>query len=144
MTDSKGEVGEVIALEDNRLVVKLQRNEACAKCRACTAGLESKEMIIKAINECNGKIGDNVEIALDSADFFRATLIMYGIPFVMFMIGIFAGYYGALRLGVSYAELTGMVLGVLLVVISYGVIHTQEKHFKATKYIPKAINVIKH
>ncbi len=140
---SKGEVGEVIAIEDGRLVIKLQRNEACAKCRACTAGIESKEMIIKAINDCGGTVGDMVEIALDSADFYRATIIMYGIPFIAFIIGIFAGYYSALKFNFPYAEIVGIVLGFLLVIITYGIIHTQEHRFKKNNYVPKAINVVK-
>lgn len=137
------EIGEVIGRENDRLVVKLQRTEACAKCRACTAGLESKDMIIKAVNRCNGNIGDKVEIELDSVDFFKATLIMYGIPFVAFIVGIFLGYYGMVHFDMKGAELGGIILGVVLVVLTYGIIHTQEWRFKKDNYIPKAVNVVK-
>lgn len=136
------EVGEVIGFENNKLVVKLERTEACAKCRACTAGFDKKEMLIRAENLCNGKIGDKVEVALDSVDFYKATMIMYGIPFVMFMIGIFGGYYGAIKLGVSYAELIGIGLGLILVVITYFIIHSQEHRFKKANYVPKAVNIV--
>lgn len=137
------EVGEVIGLEDKKLVIKLHRTEACAKCRACTAGFDDKEMLIKAQNLCDAKIGDCVEIALDSADFYKATLIMYGIPFVMFMLGIFGGYYGAIKFGVGVPELVGIAAGVVLVIITYLVIHTQEDRFKKGNYVPKAINIVK-
>ncbi len=140
---NKGEVGEVIAIEDNRLVIKLQRNEACAKCRACTAGIEGKEMIIKAINECGGTVGDRVEIALDSADFYKATMIMYGIPFIAFLIGVFGGYYSALYFEIPYAEVIGIAAGFIMIIITYGIIHTQEHRFKKNNYVPKAINVVK-
>lgn len=140
---NKGEVGEVIDIEDNRLVIKLHRNEACAKCKACTAGIDGKEMIIKAINDCGGTIGDKVEIALDSANFYKATLIMYGIPFIAFLIGVFGGYYSALYFEIDYAEVIGIAAGFFLVIIAYGIIHTQEHRFKKTSYVPKAINVVK-
>lgn len=138
-----GEVGEVVGREGNRLVVRMQRTEACAKCRACTAGLESKDMIIKALNMCQGNIGDKVEIVLDNSNFMKATLIMYGIPFVAFMLGVFGGYYGALEYGFNSPELVGIALGIILVVITYLIIRTQEYRFKEGGYIPKAINVVK-
>lgn len=134
------EVGEVIGFEGDKLVVKMERTEACAKCKACTAGFDKKEMLIKAVNLCEGNIGDKVEIALDSVDFYKATMIMYGIPFVMFMAGIFVGYYGAVRFALPYAELIGIALGIVLVVITYFVIHSQEHRFKKGNYIPKAVN----
>lgn len=138
-----GEVGEVVGREANRLVVKMQRTDACAKCRACTAGLESKDMIIKAVNMCGGNIGDKVEVVLDNSNFMKATLIMYGIPFIAFMIGVFAGYYGAIKFAFGSPELVGIGLGIVLVIIVYLIIRTQEYRFKEGGYIPKAINVVK-
>lgn len=139
-----GEVGEVIAIEDDKAVIKMQRTEACAKCRACTSGMESKEMIIKAVNICGAVVGDNVEIMLDSADFFRATLIMYGIPFIAFLAGVFGGYYGAVKFNIEYAELVGIGLGIVFVLAAYGIIHTQEYRFKTGGYVPKAMNVVEN
>ncbi len=138
-----GEIGEVVGKEADRLVVKMKRTEACAKCRACSAGLESKDMIIKAVNMCGGNIGDKVEVVLDNSNFMKAAVIMYGIPFVAFMTGIFAGYYGALRYSIGSPELVGIVLGIVLVVITYISIRTQEYRFKKGGYIPKAINVVR-
>lgn len=137
-----GEIGEVIGIENGRLVVKMQRTEACAKCRACTAGLKKEDMIIQAENMCGAGVGNKVDVVLDNADFMRATLIMYGIPFAAFMLGVFAGYYGSLRLGTGYNELWGIALGTVLVVISYGIIHTQEDRFKKNNYVPKAVKVV--
>jgi sigma-E factor negative regulatory protein RseC len=138
-----GEVGEVIGTEGNRLVVKMVRKEACAKCRACTAGLKSEDMVIKAVNLCDGKVGDKVEVMLDNADFMRAALIMYGIPFIAFMIGVVAGYYGADALGLAYREYIGIGLGFVLVVAAYLGIRSQEKRFSRGNYVPKAVNIVK-
>lgn len=137
-----GEIGEVIGTENNQLIVKMQRTEACAKCRACSAGMKTEEMIIKANNMCNATIGNKVDIVIDNADFMRATLIMYGIPFVTFMIGVFAGYYGAINLGINNGELIGIGIGIILVIITYLIIHSQENRFKKANYIPKAIYII--
>lgn len=137
-----GEVGEVIGKENNQLVVKMQRTEACAKCRACSAGMKKEDMIIKAENMCNATVGNKVDIVLDNANFMKATLIMYGIPFAAFMIGIFGGYYGAINIGIKNSELIAIFAGILLVVITYFIIHTQEKKFKNGNFIPKAIKIV--
>lgn len=137
-----GEVGEVIGKENNRLIIRMQRTEACAKCRACTAGMKKEDMIIKAENMCNAEIGNKVDVIIDNANFMKATLIMYGIPFIAFMIGIFVGYYGADKYGINNGELIGIGLGLILVVVTYLIIHTQEKKFRTEGFIPKAINIV--
>lgn len=137
-----GEVGEVINKEGSRLVVKMERTEACAKCRACSAGMKKEDMIIKAENLCNADVGNKVDIVLDNANFMKATLIMYGIPFAAFMLGVFGGYYGAGELGIKNGELIGIILGIALVIITYVIIHTQEDKFKNDGYVPKAIKIV--
>ncbi len=138
-----GEVGQVVDIENNKVVVVLERKEACAKCRACSAGLKSEEMRIKAVNMCQAKIGDNVEIVLESADFIKAVFIMYGFPFILFLVGVFAGYYGSLSLNMSNNELIGFILGMVLVIAAYLIIKSQEKRWRKANYIPKAINIVK-
>lgn len=137
-----GEVGEVIGKESGKLIVRMERKEACAKCRACTAGMKKEDMIIRAENVCNAEVGNKVDIVLDNADFMKATLIMYGIPFVAFMVGIFGGYYGALKMGINNSEVVGVVAGIVLVIVTYLIIHSQENRFKKGNFVPKALKVV--
>ncbi len=142
MDNILGEVGEVINIEGKKLVVKMERKEACAKCRACTAGMKKEDMLIRAENMCSADIGDKVDVVLDNSNFMKATLIMYGIPLVAFLIGVFSGYYGALEMGIKNGELIGIALGVILVLVSYAIIHSQEHRFKEGGFTPKAIKVV--
>ncbi len=135
------EIGEVIENENNKVVVRLERTEACAKCRACSVGMKSEEMLIKAENLCNAKTGDFVEIALEEVDFIKAVCIMYGFPFIMFLIGVFGGYYGCLKLGIAGAEYIGFGLGLVFVFIAYVIIRSQEGRLKKGNYIPKAVAI---
>ena len=135
------EIGEVIQIENDNAVVVLERKEACAKCRACSAGMKSEEMLIRAENICSAKVGDKVEIALEETDFIKAVLIMYGFPFIMFMVGLLGGYYGCLNAGINNAELIGFIAGLVLVAVSYGLIKSQENRWRSGNYIPKAIAV---
>lgn len=137
------EIGQVIEKKDNnRLVIKLQRQEACAKCRACTAGMKSDEMILEAENLCNAEIGDNVDLALEETDFMKAVFIMYGIPFLCFIAGLFGAYFALVHFNVPNAEIISFFVGIGLVVVSYLIIHTFEPHFKKDNYVPKAINIV--
>ncbi len=135
------EIGKVIDIENDKVVVSLERKEACAKCRACSAGMKAEEMLIRAENICSAQVGDKVEIALEETDFIKAVLIMYGFPFVMFMIGLMGGYYGCLSANIPNPELLGFVLGLVLVAVSYALIKSQENRWRSGNYVPKAIAV---
>jgi hypothetical protein len=60
----------------------------------------------------------------------------------MFMIGIFGGYFVSLKMGYGSNELIGFLTGLVLVCITYIVIHSQEKRWKKDNYMPKAIKVV--
>ena len=79
------EIGKVIGMKDeNMLEVAMTRKEACAKCRACIAGLSEKEMRIEAENDCFAKVGDWVEVQISPEGFITALFIVYGLPLVAF------------------------------------------------------------
>lgn len=138
-----GEIGQVIKAYDNKVEVKMERTEACAKCRACSVGMESKEMIINAENLCGAKANDFVEIVLEEQNFLQAVLIMYGLPFISLLVGAFAGYYISLKLNLQYNEIIGFFTGLIFVVLSYLWIKSKESFWKSKNFIPKAVRVEK-
>ena len=70
------EKGVVIGLKDNNLaVIKMTRQEACAKCRACIAGMAEKDMFIEAENICGAKVDDWVEVECHQTDLFMQCLL---------------------------------------------------------------------
>ena len=64
------EKGVVVDRKNNLAVIKLRRQEACAKCRACIAGMSEQEMIMEAENRCNAQVGDWVELEMVGSGFF--------------------------------------------------------------------------
>lgn len=139
-----GEIGKVVGIDKNKVTVKMTRTEACAKCRACTMGMETQDMIIKASNLCNADINDNVEIVIEEENFIKAVLIMYGIPFISLIIGIFGGYYISKAVGIGNNEVIGFCSGMILVVITYLWIKHKEEYWKSKDFIPKAIRIEKN
>lgn len=138
------EVGFVTALKaDNIAVARMTRKEACAKCRACIAGLSEKEMIVEAENNCDAKVGDWVEIELESNGFLTAVLIVYGIPLIALVAGICLGYFiisPALNLG-SAGEVLSFGIGLLFTAAAYLWIRKNEERWNTRKYRPKAVKV---
>lgn len=136
------EVGCVIDTEDDKVTVKFQRTDACAKCRACSIGMETQEMILKAYNQCGAVIGDKVEIVLEESNFIIAVLIMYGLPFIALVLGTAAGIFATKLIGWSYNELIGFGFGVICVIFTYGFIRKKEDYWKSKNFIPKAVKKI--
>ncbi len=133
------EKGVVIGLKDNNLaIIKMTRQEACAKCRACIAGMAEKDMFIEAENVCGAKVDDWVEVEMSPDGFIHAVLIMYGIPFLAFMAGIGIGYFlGGMQQAIG-REIISFVVGLIFTFIAFGWIKSQEKRWASKKYRPVA------
>lgn len=129
-----GEKGQVVNLTDKGITVRLERNPACEKCKACMAGINKNEMLINADNQCEADKDDWVNIELKSQNFISAVFIMYGIPCIFFLVGVSVG---TLLLG---SEMLGFFLGIVLVALVYLVIKKNNHRFENEKYTPVATN----
>ena len=138
------EKGLVVGLKNNDslAVIKMTRLEACAKCKACIAGMTEKEMFVEAENICDAKVNDWVEIEMEPIGFINAVLIMYGIPFLAFMAGVLIGYFviGPYQSFMN-TELFSFIIGLVFTFIAFMWIKSQEKRWSQKKYRPKAVRL---
>lgn len=96
----------------------------CVGCKGCSQA-EAKELIIKADPI---KPGSCVWISMEKSDVTRAALLGYGLPLVLFMLGLFLGI--ELFKETSYdgvSELIGLGLGLLLFTGTYLILRISEK-----------------
>lgn len=142
--DKMAETGVVIKETGEYVTVKLERKEACAKCRACTAGMTSKDMIIEAENLCQAKQGDLVNVSLEQSNFLQAVLIMYTVPLVFLFIGLGIGYWISNLLSLQYTELVAVGCGFVLLALAYLVIRSKEDKWKSKKFRPVVDAIVKH
>lgn len=126
------ETGQVVEIKEQLVVVRLERQEACASCKACIAGLEAKDMFIEAENHCNANVGDWVNISLEQGSFLKAVFIIYTIPLIALLIGLAIGYF------VFRNEIGTLIVGFSLLVIAFLTIKSNEKRFSKGKYRPIA------
>lgn len=136
------EIGRVTKLDGDFVTVKLQRQDACGHCNACTAGVETDDMILEAQNLCLAEEGDLVEISIEESNFLLAVIIMYIIPLGGLLVGVFLGYLLGKAIGVN-EEITSLIVGFLLLAATYITIRLNEKRFNTTKFRPIAHTVVK-
>ena len=137
------EIGQVTALKGDLITVKLQRHDACDHCNACTAGVDTEEMMLEAENLCMAQPGDLVEISLEESNFLIAVLIMYIIPLAGLLAGIALGYGLGGALGMN-SEVMALIVGFALLAVTYLTIRSNESRFHTRKFRPVASQVIKH
>lgn len=136
------EKGQVVETDGDMVVVKMRRTEACAHCRACLTGLSEQEMIINAINKCDAKTGDWVDIELYDNGFFTAVLVLYGIPMLALMAGILLGYFLAPLIGAgNIKEPLSFIVGVIFTLFSYLWIKNNQSRWENKKYKPVAARI---
>ena len=123
--------GIVHEVKGDLAMVKIQRKEACGECRACFSGMMKTEMDIEAKNLCDAEEGDWVELELQENAFFNAVIVMYGLPFIGFIVGIVLGYFGVPKLIPNISPvLPSLVLGVLGIVLAMLWIHSQNHRWE--------------
>ena len=136
------EIGQVTEIKGDLIRVKLQRHDACDHCNACSAGVETEEMMLEAENLCLAKPGDLVEISLEESNFLVAVIIMYIIPLAGLLVGIALGYavggYTAMN-----REVLALIVGFALLAITYLVIRSNESKFNTRKFRPIASSIVK-
>ena len=102
------------------------------------------DMVVRAINAANARVGDRVVISLKTGAFLRATFLIYLVPVIFLMIGAAAGHVIAGRLGMNpsavaaVAGLGGLILAVMLVKRNAG------RMAADVAYQPKIVRVIGH
>ena len=136
--------GIVHEVKGDLAMVKIQRKEACGECRACFSGMMKTEMDIEAKNLCDAEEGDWVELELQENAFFNAVIVMYGLPFIGFIVGIVLGYFGVPKLIPNISPvLPSLVLGVLGIVLAMLWIHSQNHRWESGKYRPLATKIVR-
>ena len=96
------ETGRVQKIEQGKAFVAMTPNAACAHCHAgsiCHA--EGEAIIIEAADPLGVKVNQAVEVAISEDNMLKASFVVYGIPLIALMCGMFAGQYLGKRAGVE-------------------------------------------
>jgi sigma-E factor negative regulatory protein RseC len=82
------ETGIIIKIDGKKATVKINKAQACSHCKSKC--MESDGfMITEAINSVGANIGDVVKLEINSKTALRAILIVFGLPLVIMLAGVF-------------------------------------------------------
>jgi len=116
------EEGIVLELSDDQAVVAVTAGSACDKCpSASICHSDGDRKTITALNPHKAKPGDRVYVVMHSQMYLKGTIIVYGIPMVLFIAGAILGNYMAGTYFPGWnADLMAAACGTLLLVLSFG------------------------
>lgn len=125
--------GMVKSVEDGKLEIIMTRNGACGDCSRC-GGCEAEIISLKADNDINAVVGDFVEIQYNSKQMIKSTLLLYVFPLFMLLIGVIIGYNIKTLPNAQPNELLAFGVGVVMLMVSYLIIHRIDKRVKFSNY----------
>lgn len=114
-------VGEVVAIEGENARLRFERGKMCSRCGACLA-IGAKEMEMSLPNTLDAAVGDNVSVQLQGKQMAGASLIAYGIPLLLLLLGIW--------LGSSHSDLAAVLCGLGGCAISFIVLRLIDRRLK--------------
>lgn len=140
--------GYIIELVDGTTAkIKMQKHSACAACGKCASSTDKKDIIVEVDNNIGAKVGDYVEVNMDSVNVIKAAAIVYIVPLIALLGGTIISYgiFNFIDIGMNKEVLSGFI-GIVLTIISYLLIKSKDRKFRESRnYIPiitKVINTI--
>lgn len=136
------ERGRVVETAGNMAKVEIFRRDECSRCKVCGFGSRDK-IVAVATNVIGAKEHDEVELELEAAQVVRAAAIMYLIPLVSLLLGLYLGTVFASFAGrQDTASLAAAILGFGFMGLSYVGIAVYSKRPTMSKYQAKVIRVV--
>lgn len=100
------ESGIVESVKDGIAIVRLRRNEACAKCGVCACGSVPETMELRAYAPAGTAPGDAVQVEIDRGARGRAHVWLLAVPLAAFLGAAYVG-----RRVAGLPEIYALVLG---------------------------------
>lgn len=103
-----------VVIVDGKPMAEILRPEACEACHACKYGRQ--ERMRMPLPEGDYREGDQVELSLPEGRVGSASLIAYGFPLIMMLIGLFVGNWLLEAEWAAALCALGMLLAALLAI----------------------------
>ncbi|MDY6826139.1 MAG: SoxR reducing system RseC family protein [Bacillota bacterium] len=138
--------GVVTQTNDERAKVSLQRHLACKNCGRCgmLSGSGGKDVVIEALNPIKAQPGQRVMLESDDRQVLFVAFMLYVVPLVGLVAGIFAWLKAAASLGFTEnQELISVAIGFGVMIIAFILIRIWDNRVKDDpKYKPVITTLI--
>lgn len=113
------QVGFVRKIKDDKMELEVRRGSAWGGgCNDCGGSCDEDAHIIVIPNELNAKVGDFVELQAEVGNLLKYTFIIYMIPFIFLVGGIFVGNFLFRNSNTDSREMLSFISGLISVGIS--------------------------
>lgn len=109
--------GIVVDTVDTKAKVLVYRSEACSNCDSCAA-CDQKPVTMEVENAFSAEMGDQVTLEISDSAFIRSTFMVYGLPLILFVAGIWFGTWFLERQGIQN-ELLALLFGLAGLFVSF-------------------------
>lgn len=135
-------IGVVEKVNKKFVTVHIDRQDMCGECHACDMVHPAKKCTLKCVDTISSQVGDQVLVSIEEQTFLKATYIMYGFPFIGFVLGLGLGWFMTKQLNLANGDLLTVSLALLGALIMLGIIYWRDKNNAYHKYLPKIISKI--
>lgn len=124
------QIGLVKSIVKGRAEVEVKRVSGCGGgCKTCS-GCDTPGHTLILKNTLNAKVGDMVKIKGQTNNFLKYTFIVYFIPLVTLLIGLFAGITLFKSRGIASYELAGFITSLITLGVGYGLVKIIDKRIE--------------
>ena len=108
------QVGVVTRIEDQYAELEVQRMSACGEsCNGCSASCDIGPHTVKVVNTLNAKVGEQVQLKSESTVVLKYILLLYGVPMVFLVLGIFIGASILKGMNITQYEMLSLLIGLV-------------------------------
>jgi positive regulator of sigma E activity len=131
------EIGRVVAVEGDSVVVSVKRSPTCGKHERCSH-CSSDEITSTALNMCSAAVGDRVELDYRPGALGKTALLLYGIPLAAMVLGFALG-------SLFFFFFFAFITGIASLCACFAVLRLLEKRLNnARKFTPVAVRIASH
>ena len=131
------EAAQVVGVQGDKCVVRIERKSACDKCRMCAFPDKSPHLDLTLDNPVGARVGDWVEVNLSGRRVLLSSAVVYLIPLVLAGLAL---YLGTLLTQKILFQLLCCLTGVLIGYIIVGII--DRKVGKKRDFVPEITKII--
>lgn len=133
------EIGKVLSIEGQKVVVEVERGAACQSCGRCGGHISfgDKHMMVEAVYIGHVELGDYVELEIPDRDYLRLSFLLYVFPLLNAGVGYGLGFLLGKSLGQGQIFAWAFALGGMALSFLW-LRHYDVQTQKEGRYLPMA------
>lgn len=120
---------QVVEVKENSVTLSAPMDTPAKGAQGCAhCSLQNKNVEYEVANPPKLQLGDQVEIDIQEGKLIKDTLLLYGTPFVFFLVGLFIGLPLIESYYPDYKEIGGFLTGLILSLLSFAILRGLTKN----------------